>query len=72
MYSTFGMCLLATALLAAKPWLKRNLVGRLQRQPEGRQANLAGVGATAFAGAVYGGYFGAGLGIVMLASSLGG
>lgn len=61
------LILLATALLAAEPWLKRNVVGRLQRQPEGRQANLAGVGATAFAGAVYGGYFGAGLGIVMLA-----
>jgi uncharacterized membrane protein YfcA len=61
------LILLATALLAAEPWLKKNVVGRLQRQPEGRQANLAGVGATAFAGAVYGGYFGAGLGIVMLA-----
>jgi uncharacterized membrane protein YfcA len=61
------LILLATALLAAEPWLKRHVVERLQRQPAGRQANLTGVSVTAFAGAVYGGYFGAGLGIVMLA-----
>ena len=61
------LILLATALLAAEPWLKRNVVERLRRQPAGGRANLTGVGVTAFAGAVYGGYFGAGLGIVMLA-----
>jgi uncharacterized membrane protein YfcA len=61
------LILLATGLLAAEPWLKRHVVERLQRQPAGRQANLTGVSVTAFAGAVYGGYFGAGLGIVMLA-----
>jgi uncharacterized membrane protein YfcA len=61
------LILLATALLAAEPWLKRHVVERLARQPAGRQANLTGVGVTAFAGSVYGGYFGAGLGIVMLA-----
>ena len=61
------LILLATALLAAEPWLKRHVVERLQRQPAGRQASLTAVGVTAFAGAVYGGYFGAGLGIVMLA-----
>jgi uncharacterized protein len=61
------LILFATALLAAEPWLKSTVVARLARQPAGRRANLAGVGATAFAGALYGGYFGAGLGIIMLA-----
>jgi hypothetical protein len=61
------LLLLATALLAAEPWLKRNVVERLQRQPAGGREHLTGVGVIAFAGAVYGGYFGAGLGIVMLA-----
>ena len=62
------LILLATGLLAAEPWLKKTVMRRLQSPPAGgQQTNLVGVGVTAFAGAVYGGYFGAGLGIVMLA-----
>jgi hypothetical protein len=60
------LILLATGLLAAEPWLKRTVVRRLQ-SPAVSNANLVGVAVTAFAGAIYGGYFGAGLGIVMLA-----
>jgi hypothetical protein len=60
------LILLATGLLAAEPWLKRTVARRLQSPAVGN-ANLIGVAVTAFAGAIYGGYFGAGLGIVMLA-----
>ena len=61
------LILLATGLLAAEPWLKRTVLRRLQAPAAGKPANLVGIGVTAFAGAIYGGYFGAGLGIVMLA-----
>lgn len=61
------LILLATALLAAEPWLKRTVVQRLNSPAAGKRPNLAAVAAAAFVGAVYGGYFGAGLGIVMLA-----
>jgi uncharacterized membrane protein YfcA len=61
------LILLATGLLAAEPWLKRTVIRRLQSPTGGQQTNLVGVAVTAFAGAIYGGYFGAGLGIVMLA-----
>ncbi|MGO8684152.1 MAG: sulfite exporter TauE/SafE family protein [Thermoleophilia bacterium] len=61
------LILLATALLAAEPWLKRMAAQRLQPPATGKPENPVGVGVTAFAGAIYGGYFGAGLGIIMLA-----
>jgi hypothetical protein len=59
------LILLATALLAAEPWLRRTAVRRLREHDAGGRPGVAGV-ATAFAGAVYGGYFGAGLGIILL------
>jgi uncharacterized membrane protein YfcA len=61
------LILLATALLAAEPWLKRMAAQRLRLPTAGKRENPLGVGVTAFAGAIYGGYFGAGLGIIMLA-----
>ena len=59
------LILLATALLAAEPWLKKTAVGRLRAHEADGRAGPAGVLA-AFTGAVYGGYFGAGLGIILL------
>jgi hypothetical protein len=59
------LILLATALLAAEPVLKKTTVRRLREAGTGGRKGLAGV-AAAFAGAVYGGYFGAGLGIILL------
>ena len=61
------LILTATALLAAEPWLKKSVVRRLESPQTDREPRLGGVGAVAFAGAVYGGYFGAGLGIILLA-----
>ena len=59
------LILLATALLATEPWLKKTAVGRLRDADAGGRTGAASVLA-AFAGAVYGGYFGAGLGIILL------
>lgn len=61
------LILLATVLLAAEPRLKRTATGRLQAGPSGTGVSRLGVGAAAFCGALYGGYFGAGLGIILLA-----
>jgi len=61
------LILVATVLVWTEPWLKKNVVRRLSAAEPGRHASLVGVGAAAFAGAVYGGYFGAGLGIILLA-----
>jgi uncharacterized membrane protein YfcA len=57
------LVLLACALLAAQPWVARRLADRgVASEHAGWQAQVAiGVGA------VYGSYFGAGLGVVMLA-----
>jgi uncharacterized membrane protein YfcA len=52
----------ASLLLLAQPWLERRLGSR--GDGEGRSA---GVHIAQFAAAVYGGYFGAGLGIILLA-----
>ena len=59
------LILLATALLAAEPWLKKTAVRRLREHDAAGRAGAAGA-AAAFAGAVYGGYSGAGLGIILL------
>jgi len=61
------LILAATALLAAEPWLRKSVVRRLESPQADEHPHLAGVGAAAFAGSVYGGYFGAGLGIILLA-----
>ena len=61
------LILAATALLAAEPWLGKSAARRLQSPRANERPHLAGVGAAAFAGSVYGGYFGAGLGIILLA-----
>ncbi len=61
------LILSATALLAAEPWLKKSVVRRLESPSAGARPHLLGVAAAAFAGSVYGGYFGAGLGIILLA-----
>jgi uncharacterized membrane protein YfcA len=56
-----GLVLLACALLAAQPVLARVLAGRA-----GEREGIA-LHVLVFLGAVYGGYFGAGLGIMLLA-----
>lgn len=61
------LILAATALLAAEPWLRKSVVRRLESPQADEHPHLAGVGAAAFAGSVYGGYFAAGLGIILLA-----
>jgi len=57
------LLLVATSLFAAGPWL----TARLRVAPGSRQG-LAVVGAIQLLVAVYGGYFGGGIGILMLAS----
>jgi uncharacterized membrane protein YfcA len=59
------LILLATGLLAIDPIAKRWVRIRLSH-PTGR-AHLVLTGAVAFVGSVYGGFFGAGLGIILLA-----
>ncbi len=61
------LILAATALLAVEPWLRKAAVRRLEEPGAGGRRHVTGAAVAAFAGAVYGGYFGAGLGIVMLA-----
>jgi len=61
------LLLAATALIAAEPWVRRAAARRLQAPPPGAPEHPARVGLVALAGAVYGGYFGAGLGIILLA-----
>lgn len=60
------LILVATVLLALEPRVKGDVRRRLSGATTGHE-NLAVVALVAFAGSVYGGYFGAGLGIVMLA-----
>ncbi len=62
------LILLATALLAAQKRLKDWVVAReAEAAREGRRGGPGPLGLLAVAAAVYGGYFGAGLGIVLLA-----
>jgi uncharacterized membrane protein YfcA len=55
----------ATALMAFEPWLEHGLQGHLGKRHSTKRRILAGVGE--FCAAVYGGYFGAGIGILLLA-----
>ena len=57
----------ATLLLALEPRLNAMVKRRMSESGTGARPHLAGAAVAAFAGAVYGGYFGAGLGIIMLA-----
>jgi uncharacterized membrane protein YfcA len=57
----------AAALLAAEPWVRRAVARRLGTPHGGAREHPAGLALATFAGAVYGGYFGAGLGIIFLA-----
>lgn len=73
------LILTATVLLACEPRMKAFAARRLgsslaggdaldaEGGPAARGADLAPVGLVVFTGAVYGGYFGAGLGIILLA-----
>jgi uncharacterized membrane protein YfcA len=61
-----GLVLVAVALLAAQPRLKR-MVLRMTRSDELPHHPRAGLLAGNFAASIYGGYFGAGLGIMLLA-----
>jgi uncharacterized membrane protein YfcA len=58
------LILAACALLAAQPWLSKRLKPPSAEHGAHRSPRLH---AAAFASAVYGGYFGAGLGIMLLA-----
>jgi uncharacterized protein len=59
------LILVASALLAIDPLAKRWARARLSHPAV--HGNLAATGAVAFLGSVYGGFFGAGLGIILLA-----
>lgn len=64
------LTLAATALLAVESPLKARIKQRRVRRPDtgpGARSHTAVIAFWAFVGAVYGGFFGAGLGIVMLA-----
>lgn len=57
----------AAVLIGADPWMKRWVTARLNREGVHRHAHLALAAGAALVGSVYGGYFGAGLGIILLA-----
>lgn len=61
------LILVAAVLIGADPWLKRWAKNRIATHAEASGGHLAVTGAAAFVGAVYGGFFGAGLGIILLA-----
>ena len=61
------LILAATLLLAAEPWLRRSSARRLSAPARDAHEHPVGAVVCAFAASVYGGYFGAGFGIVMLA-----
>ena len=61
------LILLATGLLALEPIVKRRVTARLAASGQTAKISKPGMIAAAFVGAIYGGYFGAGLGIILLA-----
>jgi uncharacterized membrane protein YfcA len=56
--------LLASALLAAQPWLRRHVGAPDPQGPDRRAVLLPSI----FAAAVYGGYFGGALGVILIAT----
>lgn len=61
------LLVVAAVLIGADPWLKRwakNRIASTETQSTGHLATTAGA---AFVGSIYGGFFGAGLGIILLA-----
>lgn len=61
------LILVAAVLIGADPWMKRWVTARLTAEGTSRHAHLVAAGAAALVGSVYGGFFGAGLGIILLA-----
>lgn len=62
------LILAAAVLIGADPWLKRWVKDRIAAGGEEQsRGHLVATGAASFAGSVYGGFFGAGLGIILLA-----
>ncbi len=59
------LVLAATALMAFEPWLQHRLEGHLGERHSAKRRVLAVI--AEFIAAVYGGYFGAGIGILLLA-----
>ncbi|MFN8110105.1 MAG: sulfite exporter TauE/SafE family protein [Thermoleophilia bacterium] len=60
------LILVAAVLIAVDPWMKRWVAARLAASASHR-VHLGAAAVAAFAGSVYGGFFGAGLGIILLA-----
>lgn len=61
------LLLAAAVLIGADPWLKRWAKNRIASDRAQTPGHLATTAGAAFAGSIYGGFFGAGLGIVLLA-----
>ncbi len=57
------LVLLASALLAAQPWIRRRVGEPAPGAPDNRTALLVAI----FLAAIYGGYFGGALGVIMIA-----
>jgi uncharacterized membrane protein YfcA len=58
-----ALVLLASVLLAAQPWISRRVGEPAPGAPDNRAALLVSI----FLGAIYGGYFGGALGVIMIA-----
>lgn len=61
------LILAAAVLIGADPWLKRWVKNRVADGHQPTAGHLVRTSVAAFVGAVYGGFFGAGLGIILLA-----
>ncbi|MCC6832094.1 MAG: sulfite exporter TauE/SafE family protein [Thermoleophilia bacterium] len=61
------LILLAAVLIGGDRWLKRWVTARLTADGTSHRVHLGGAALAALAGSVYGGFFGAGLGIILLA-----
>lgn len=57
----------AAVLIGADPWMKRWVTHRLTAEGTSHAAHLGLAALAAFVGSVYGGFFGAGLGIILIA-----
>lgn len=61
------LILVAAALIGGDKWLKRWVTARLTREGVSQRVHLGGAALAALVGSIYGGFFGAGLGIILLA-----